>query len=729
MLFEHTSTGEEPGRKKSETAGWRPRCYTLLRCELFVRAHGRRARTVSANNIEDRGAVRCAVLLGGGTRLQGKVAARDKLRRASDRSGIPRRGATCSVPKVVRPGDVACPGLDVRLAARRLRADVVHKVDTGARCNDTEAAVLIANGVCSRIYNSIVIDLNDSAGCSRRVGVDGDAGLVCGAVGVGGERSVGDDVVEDFNYALRRIDRGQTDSIAVSTGDDVVMHVDVVEVGAGRCVEHDAAAVALEVSSNRIPAHVCVVDVRREVNSVVGLVYVAAGVVVVVPEKGPRLGRIRRLAKDAGRAAETRAWCRAGEVVVDDADVARLSVNRGVAADDVEIGDRDVRAPSMYAVAYGSSANVNRTTGESNDRELFRRRASTNVRGDAGVISASIVRRNVCSRLQIDHRVLRRRAVVIGRNRVERSAPGLERSGEATRIAVLTIGRYEDDRRRSHREGKTIGGLAIDVDHDISRSRGAAKLSNDGVVAPGAQAAICDERSAQSCRAAALRGTEVGPKDANVNSVAVIATGARTNIQIGVIDVGSGSRRASRRRSGRRSWCRGWGGCRGRRRRWGGCRRRGGSRRRDRSGCGRRGLHRDRRICGGRPIPIRGYECVSRSLGWMHGHASRSGDGRSIQLHRISVAAGPGQYRRLAGCDARGRRGDGVRRGVGVVVILGNCGDSASRKRDEAASQSEEGKDRTFQGNSPSVCRLLIQEFAIAVPKNPIFGSCSKYET
>ena len=44
---------------------------------------------------------------------------------------------------------------------------------------------------------------------------------------------------------------------------------------------------------------------------------------------------------------------------------------------------------------------------------------------------------------------------------------------------------------------------------------------------------------------------------------------------------------------------------------------------------------------------------------------------------------------------------------MGVVVVLGRCRDGASRKRDEAASQRKEGKDRTFQRDSPSVCKRL----------------------
>lgn len=66
---------------------------------------------------------------------------------------------------------------------------------------------------------------------------------------------------------------------------------------------------------------------------------------------------------------------------------------------------------------------------------------------------------------------------------------------------------------------------------------------------------------------------------------------------------------------------------------------------------------------------------------------------------------------------------------MGVVVVLGRCGNGASRKRDEAASQRKEGKDRTFQRDSPSVCKRLLPEFAIVIPKNSVFGSCCKYKT
>lgn len=59
-------------------------------------------------------------------------------------------------------------------------------------------------------------------------------------------------------------------------------------------------------------------------------------------------------------------------------------------------------------------------------------------------------------------------------------------------------------------------------------------------------------------------------------------------------------------------------------------------------------------------------------------------------------------------------------------MVLGRCRDGATGKRDEAASQRKEGKDRTFQSDSPSVCERLHLEIAIAIPKNSVFGSCCK---
>ena len=645
---------QEPAHKKSEAAGWRPRLPSILQLALVECTHGRRAGAVSADDIKDRGAVRRAALLGGRARLDSKVAARDELWRAGDRSGIKRGCASASVPKVVRTGDVSRSGLDVGLAARRLRADVVDEVDTGARRYDTEAAVLIANGVRTSIDNGVVVDLNGAAGRARRIRVYSDSGFVSGTVGVRGEGYVRNDVVEDFDDAFGRIDRSQTDSVTISAGDDIVMNVDVVEVGTGGGVEHDAAAVTLEVGSDRVPTDISMVDSRGEVDGMVGLVYVSAGVMVVVAQEGPGFGRVRRLTQDAGCSAETGARCRAGQVIVDDADVARLSVDRGVAADDVEVGDGEICAPAMNAVAHRGSANIDDTTGVANDRELLCRGATTNVGGDAGAIAASIVHRNIRSGFKIDDGVLRGRAIVIGSDRVEGSAPGLERSSEATRVAVLTVGRNEDNGGWSHGEGRAVRSLTVDTDDDAACACSTAELSNDGVVAPGAEAAIGDERSAEGCGAAALRRTEIGSEDTDIHAVPAIAARARTYVQIGVVDVGSGSRSAWGRRGSWRRWgrrCGSW-------RRWrgGGSWGRFGLGRLNWGGCGSRCIDGNRGVGVSGAISIGGFERISRRLSRIHCHVSRSGNGASIQSYRSGMTSRPGQYGRLADGNA-GRRG------------------------------------------------------------------------
>src|ERR1700761_2919789 len=144
-------------------------------------------------------------------------------------------------------------------------------------------------------------------------------------------------------------------------------------------MEHNAAAVSLEVLSDVIPANVCMIHIGREVDGVIGLIHVAACIVDTVALKNPCIRWCTRFTKYAGRAAKPRGWRWAREAVVDDAHVASFIVDGGVTTNNCQVCDGEVFPPAVNSICHRGTANIHRSARVAHDRKLFCRRTTTEV--------------------------------------------------------------------------------------------------------------------------------------------------------------------------------------------------------------------------------------------------------------------------------------------------------------------------------------------------------------